>query len=325
MKFGIAVSNGTTALEIALQAIKLKPGSEVILPSFAIISTVGAVIKSGAMPIFVDSNLRNWNMKVEDIEAKITKKTRVILAVHTYGLAVDMDVILDLGRKYNLIVIEDAAEAHGLFYNGRICGTMGDISTFSFYANKAITCGEGGIICTNSREIAERSKSLRNLFMNPDRRFYHLELGGNSRMSSMQAALGDSQLKRLKNIIEKKREKAHVYLKFLKELEESKQVFLPLSEDNRSNNSYWIFGIVNRNASLNVKKIQSELMSRGIETRPFFWPLHLQPALKGIKHNKNGLTNSEYLGKNGFYVPLYLDLENEKIEFICNQIKDLYN
>jgi perosamine synthetase len=144
-------------------------------------------------------------------------------------------------------------------------------------------------------------------------------------MSSMQAALGDSQLKRLKNIIEKKREKAHVYLKFLKELEESKQVFLPLSEDNRSNNSYWIFGIVNRNASLNVKKIQSELMSRGIETRPFFWPLHLQPALKGIKHNKNGLTNSEYLGKNGFYVPLYLDLENEKIEFICNQIKDLYN
>jgi perosamine synthetase len=143
-------------------------------------------------------------------------------------------------------------------------------------------------------------------------------------MTSMQAALGDSQLKRLKYILERKKEKAKVYMKFLQELENSGQIYLPLAEDHKSKNSYWIFGIVNLNPTLNVRNIQSELMNRGIETRPFFWPLHLQPALRNLKINKKDLSNSEYLSRNGFYVPLYLDLENEKIEFISNQLKDLF-
>jgi perosamine synthetase len=325
MNFGIAVSNGTTALEIAIQALKLEPGSEVILPTLAIISTVGAVIKSGAVPVFIDSDLRNWNMKAQDIESKITKNTRVILVVHTYGLPVDMRIILDVAKKYNLIVIEDAAEAHGLFYNGRICGSMGDISTFSFYANKAITCGEGGMICTNSDEIAERCKSLRNLCMNPDRRFYHSELGSNARLSSMQAALGNSQLQRLNKIIESKKEMAQLYRNYLQVLDDSGKIYLPLPKDKNSTNSYWIFGMVNRNPSLSLKIIQTKLMNRGIETRPFFWPLHLQPALKNVKYDKSGLTTSEFLGKNGFYVPFYLDLENKEIEYISNQIKEVLN
>jgi perosamine synthetase len=196
-KYAISVTSGSSALEAAISALDLNEGDEVILPTFTIISCVTPLIRLGVVPVFIDSNVDTWNMDVSQIEDKITSKTKAIMAVHIFGLPVDMDPLIKLSKEYGLLIIEDAAQAIGLEYKGRPCGSFGDISTFSFYSNKLITSGEGGMIVTDNEELAERCRSLRNLCFQPAKRFVHDEMGWNFRMTNLQAAVGLAQLERL--------------------------------------------------------------------------------------------------------------------------------
>ena len=196
-QYGIAVANGTAAIDIAMESLAIRPGDEVIMPTFTIISCITQIIRIGAKPVFVDSDPVTWNMDVNRIEQKITSKTKAIMVVHIYGLPVDVNPVIEISKRYNLLLIEDAAEMHGQTYNGRPCGSFGNVSTFSFYPNKHITTGEGGMIVTNDEILAEKCRSYRNLCFQPKKRFVHENIGWNYRMTNLQAALGLAQLENL--------------------------------------------------------------------------------------------------------------------------------
>lgn len=321
-KYGIAVCNGSAALDIAVAALNLGKGDEVIMPAFTIISCAAAIIRSGATPVLVDSDPDTWNMDVNQVKEKISDRTRAIMVVHIYGLPVDMDPILELASEYGLKIIEDAAEMHGQTYKGRPCGSFGDVSTFSFYPNKHITTGEGGMLVTNDEKIAERSRSLRNLCFQNEKRFVHEEIGWNYRITNLQAALGVAQLERLEKIIEKKREIGESYNKLLRNVS---GINLPLSETSYAKNIYWVYGIILKDdVDMNALEFMSLLGTRGIGTRPFFYPMHLQPVFR-----KEGMfKNEEYpvaekLYNRGFYIPSGLAITNEQIEIVSNNIKEL--
>lgn len=321
-KFGIAVSNGTAALETAVQSLKLEKGSEVILPSFTIISCAQAIIKAGLTPIVVDCNPYDWNMDVTLVEDKITSKTKAIMAVHIYGLPVDMDPILYLADKYNLKVIEDAAEVHGQTYKDKKCGSFGDISIFSFYPNKHITCGEGGMILTDNTDIAARCQSIRNLCFIPSRRFIHEELGSNFRMTNMQAAIGLAQLEHLEENIEKKRCMGTHYTKLLSDIDGLR---LPLTKTEYADNIYWVYGLIlEEQVPFDAQFAMKFLAKKGIGTRPFFYPINKQPVLHKLGFCRNvSCPNSEYIAERGFYIPSGLKLTKEQIEQVSQSVKEL--
>jgi len=242
-KYAVAVTNGTAALDVAIRALEIGAGDEVILPTFAIISCIGEIIRSGAKPVFIDSDLNTWNMDVDKIENAITAKTKAIIVVHTYGLPVDMDAVMNIAAKFNLKVIEDAAEMMGQSYKNKPCGSFGDISTLSFYSNKNITTGEGGMLLTNSLDLANRCSDLRNLCFhsNPEMRFIHEKLGWNLRMTNLQAALGVAQMERLDWVIERKREIGALYNNAFEKLQ---NVYLPVQTTDYARNIYWVYGMV---------------------------------------------------------------------------------
>ncbi|HMG16671.1 MAG TPA: DegT/DnrJ/EryC1/StrS family aminotransferase, partial [Saprospiraceae bacterium] len=274
--FGIAVSNGTAALEIAVRALGIKKGDEVIMPTFTIISPAQAIIYAGAKPILVDADPITWCMDISQIEEKINERTKAIIVVHIYGFPTDMDPVVELARKYDLKIIEDAAEMHGQTYKNFPCGSFGDISTFSFYPNKHITTGEGGMIVTNDQEIAEKCKSLRNLCFKPERRFVHDELGWNYRMTNMQAALGVAQLENIEKHILLKRKIGKTYDSLLRE---NSSIELMPEDISFAKNIYWVFAIVLKDSfNFNAEFIMKKLNMLGIGTRPFFYPMHLQPV-----------------------------------------------
>lgn len=321
-KYGIAVSNGSVALDAAIEALNIGPGDEVIMPTFTIISCILQIIRSGASPILIDSDLHTWNMDVSQIESKITDKTKAIMVVHIYGLPVKMDAVLNLAVKYNLKIIEDAAEMHGQNYNGKPCGSFGDISTFSFYPNKHITTGEGGMILTDDALLAESCRSLRNLCFIPEKRFVHERLGWNLRMTNIQAAIGLAQLERLDDIINRKREIGALYTSNLKGVDE---IQLPIAKTDYADNIYWVYGIVLDNKlKINAQQFMMELSKYGIGSRPFFYPMHNQPIL-----NKMGFfcgeeyVKAEFLSKYGFYPPSGVGITDEEIFFVCNAIKNI--
>ena len=321
-KYGIAVTNGTSALDVAVEALGIGSGDEVILPAFTIISCVLQIVRSGATPILVDSDPITWNMDVRQIEAKITSKTKAIMMAHIYGLPVDVDPIIDLCRKYNLKLIEDAAEMIGQTYKGIQCGSFGDISTFSFYANKHITTGEGGMIMTNNDELAEKCCELRNLCFKNDKRFIHDNLGWNLRMTNLQAAVGVAQLEQLDNFIKKKRWIGKRYTNFLKNL---KGIQLPLVSTSYSENIYWVYGLVlNDKFNINAREVMINLTKNGIGCRPFFYPLHQQPILKKLGLFKNQkFPISEKLYQKGFYIPSGLAITEEQILIVSNTVKKI--
>jgi len=324
-KYGIAVANGTVAIDIAITALDIKKGDEIIMPTFTIISCVSQIIRIGAVPIFIDVDLDTWNMKVEDIKTKITNKTKAIMIVHIYGLSVDIDPILELAKKYKLKVIEDAAEVIGQKYKGKECGTFGDISTFSFYPNKHITTGEGGMILTNEESIANRCRELRNLCFIPPRRFIHHDLGWNYRMTNLQAAVGVAQLERLDEFIIKKRQIGNWYTSLLSDVSE---IQLPLDKTCYSENIYWVYGILIRNnCKLNAIEAMLKLNQLGITTRPFFYPMHLQPVMKKYKKISfnDYLPNSEYMGEKGFYLPSGLTLTFEQAKLVSIAMHKIFN
>jgi len=322
-KFAISVSNGTAALQLAFESLNIKKNDEVILPSFTIISCILPVIRSGAKPILIDSDLRTWNIDAKKIEKKITSKTKLIIVPHIYGLPADMNTILSLAKKYNLKVLEDAAEVLGLTYKKKMCGSFGDVSTFSFYANKHITTGEGGMIVTDNKKIAEKCQSLRNICFNKKRRFLHHDLGWNYRFTNLQSAIGLAQLEKLSKFVIKKRKIGKIYNDSLSKI---KFFDTPLKEVKYSKNIYWVYGLLlKKNSPINLKNLMNKLRKCGVETRNFFWPLHQQPVLKKMGFFKNlKLPNSEYLARNGLYLPSGLSLTSYQQKFVINQVKKIF-
>ena len=314
-QFGVAVSNGSAALDIVIKALGIGAGDEVIMPTFTIISPAQSVVTAGATPVLVDSDPITWNMDVAQIENKITNKTKAILVVHIYGLPVDMNPIIALCEKYNLKLIEDAAEMHGQTYNGKICGSFGDISIFSFYPNKHITTGEGGMIVTDNQDLAEKCKKLRNLaFETQGRRFIHHELGWNYRMTNLQAALGLAQLEKIEYHIKKKREIGNQYNEGLKVL---KGFQLPLQKTEYAENIYWVYGLV-AETQAQCEAMVEKLNHEKIGTRPFFWCMHEQPIFQKMGLFKNEkYPVAEKLARNGFYVPSGLGLSTQDIAQVC--------
>jgi perosamine synthetase len=321
-KYGVALSSGTAALDVAFAALNLKKGDEVILPTFTIISCLNYILRVGAIPVFIDSDLETWNMDTDLIESKITKKTKIILAVHIYGLPVEIDKILKIAKKYKLKVIEDSAELIGQRFKKNLCGSFGDISTFSFYTNKHITTGEGGMVLTNDKKLANRCASLRNLFFSSKKRFIHKEIGWNYRMSNLQAAVGLAQLEKIEYFVKVKRNMGRMYLK---ELSNEKYLDFQKKKIKFSNNIYWVFGIVlKKNCPISLEQLRKKLLIRGIQTRPFFYCLHKQPLLKNYKFKKSAnLNNAENLSKNGFYLPSGLSLSEKKIKFVTKELKKI--
>ena len=309
-KYAVAVSNGSVALDVALNTLDLKKGDEVIVPSFTIISCLSAIIRTGATPVFCDVDENTWNMTLELTEKKVTQNTKAILMVHLYGLAAEATKIENFCNENNLILIEDAAEAHGQIVDNKKCGSFGSVSTFSFYANKHITSGEGGMIMTNSKKIFQTLQQMRNLDFNNERRFVHNKFYWNSRLSGLQAALAYSQIKNISKVIYKKQQQAVIYDSLLSQI---KEISIPIKSYRGTENNYWVYGIVLKTPNLRDKLIEN-LYNNGVESRPFFWPLHLQPAYLNSNNAENiELINSEYLGKNGLYLPMGAHI-NKKIQ-----------
>ena len=321
-RHGVAVANGSVALDVALQALKLEPGSEVILPSFTIVSCALAVVRAGCVPVLVDSDPLTWNMDVAQVEAKITPRTAAVMAVHIYGLPVDMKPLLEVAAKHHLAVIEDAAEVIGQTAYDRPCGSFGDVSCFSFYPNKHVTTGEGGMVLCDDDAIADRSRALRNLFFAPPRRYVHREMGYNFRMSNLQAALGVAQLEKIEGSIKKKRAIGAGYQERLRGLQ---GVQLPLERTQYAENIYWVFGLVlDEGLPFDGEECESRLRARGVATRPFFWPMHEQPVFveQGLFKGER-YPVAERLARRGFYIPSGLALTEEQMDFVAEQIKEV--
>ena len=320
-KYGIAVSSGTAALEVGLKSLNLKKNSEVIIPAFSIISTALCVLKCNLKPILVDCDLHTWNVNSEDVIKKISKKTSAIIITHIYGLPVNLSKIIKIAKKKKIKIIEDAAEVIGLKYKKKVCGSFGDLSTFSFYANKHITTGEGGMIVTNDKRLNAKCKSLRNLSFSKSYfdRYNHDDIGWNYRMTNMQAALGCGQLKNIKKIVKRKREIGNLYYKHLKN---NKYIGLQEKSNSYSKNIYWVFGIyLKQNSKFQRNDIMKKLLKYKIDTRPFFLSMNKQNIFKKLKlFKKIKMTNSDYLSNNGFYLPSGLGISNQEIIYICKVI-----
>jgi len=298
----VAVSSGTAAIDVVMSALDISEHDQVIAPATTIISTVSEAAKRGARLQIVDVDPETWCMSVPQTLEAMDTKTKAVVPVHLFGLAVDLDPIIAKARESDVFLLEDAAEALGLDYKGVPCGSMGDAGVFSFYANKIVTGGEGGAITTNSSHWASRFRSFRNLCFDPNERFVHHELGTNARMPSMTAALVTSQLQRLASLVETKRAIGNRYLEGLAG---HPWLQLPLKETSTSQNVFWVFGFkLLADAPCDAPTLATELRKRGVDTRRFFFPLHLQPALikLGVVDDRSRPV-SEDLWINGLYLP----------------------
>lgn len=325
---GVSCSNGTKALHLALEALGIGKGDEVIIPNFTMIACCNAVIYAGAKPVLLDSESDTWNLDIDKIEEKITDKTKAIMVVHIYGHPVDMDKVRMIADKYGLYVIEDAAEAHGAEYKSRKTGSLGDIACFSFYANKIITTGEGGMVVTNNEKWADRARLLRNHFFGQPR-FLHHELGYNYRLTNLQAALGLAQLERIEELVAARRQNAYFYNQLLKNI---LGLTLP-PEKEWAKNVYWMYGIlVNDEFGVPLLDLRKALLEKGIDTRSFFIGMHQQPAYRNkvsryasiFPDLSGNYPVSEELTKKGFYLPSSSHLTKEQIHFIADTVKNIH-
>ncbi len=329
-KHGIAVANGSVALDAAVIAAGIGKGDQVIMPSFTIISPAASIVRAGGVPVLIDSDPVTWNMDMEqlrdrlidEIERKGNKSLKAILVVHIYGLPADMDPVFEIAGKYGLKIIEDAAEMHGQTYKGRPCGSLGDISTFSFYPNKNITTGEGGMIVTDDDELAAKCRSLRNLCFQSGKRFVHEELGWNFRMTNLQAALGLAQLERLDEFVLRKRRMGRRYDELLQDIAELE--LMPGSRE-YAENIYWVYGVILKDTvPFDAEEAINRLAARGVGARPFFWPMHEQPVFR-----KMGLFRDERypvcerMARRGFYLPSGLALTDSQMEEVAVRMKGM--
>ena len=315
-KYGVATANGTCALHLALTVLGIEAGDEVIVPSLTFVATANAVRHAQAKPVFVDSDPNYWCLDPEKLEAKITRNTKAIIPVHLYGHPCDMDAIADCARKHNLFVVEDAAQAHGAEYRGQKVGSFGEIACFSFYGNKMITTGEGGMCLTNSPALADRMKVLRDHGMNPTRRYWHDFVGFNYRMTNMQAGVGVAQLRKLDQFIEKKRAIARWYEEGLGELARMGRIRLH-PEVEWAKGTYWMYSIVVEDGFVSRDELARRLEEVGVETRPFFHPLHILPPYR----DGESLPVSEEIAARGINLPSSVSLTREDVEMIASQIE----
>lgn len=320
MKHGVAVANGTVALQLALACLDLEPGDEVIMPTFTIISCALAATYNGAVPVLVDSDPETWCMDVSQVESRITDRTRAIMPVHIYGHPVDMDPVRELADRHGLVVVEDAAEAHGATYDGRRCGSLGDVSCFSFYANKIVTTGEGGMLLTNDDRIAQTARSKRNLCFQGARRFVHEDAGFNFRITNLQAAIGLGQVERIDQLVRRKREVGRLYTERLSGL----PIALPVERE-WAQNVYWMYGVVlDDSVDYDAVEFAERLAAHGVQTRPFFMGMHEQPVFM-----KQGLFEgerhpvAERLARRGLYLPSGLALTDEQIDAVTGAVREV--
>ncbi|KTE76995.1 DegT/DnrJ/EryC1/StrS family aminotransferase [Sphingopyxis sp. A083] len=327
---GIAVANGTVALQVAVEALGIGQDDEVIMPSYTIISCALAAVRVGAKPVLVDCCPRTFNMRTDEIEAKITPATKAIMVVHMFGHPVDMDPVLALAEKHGLAIIEDAAEVHGARYlsgrdtdsaTWRVCGGMGHIATFSFFANKLITTGEGGMLITSDDHLAKRCRDLRNLCFRPDRRFLHTELGHQFRLTNMQAAVGVNQVKRIEDIVERKRAIAAEYTARLGHLP---GVQLPM-EENWGRSVFWVYPLLlDDDHPLDAASFAAALKAEGVESRPFFLGMHEQPVF----HDMGLFLGETYpvterIARKGLYIPSGLAITAEQMDHVCAAVRKI--
>lgn len=322
-RFGIAVTNGSAALDAAVTALGFEPGDEVILPSHTIVSCAQALVRAGVTPVAVDCDPTTYNMTAEHVVRAITPRTKGIMVVHIFGLPVDMAPILDLAKQHGLRVIEDAAQALGQEWNGRPCGSFGDLSTFSFYPNKMVTTGEGGMIVTDDPDLAARCRSLRNLCFQPNRRFVHEELGWNLRMTNIQAALGLAQLPRLDEFIQRKYRLGEYYDRHLSDLT---MLQLPRAETSYARNIYWVYPIVlNPEVGFDAAEAMRRFGEAGVGTRPFFWPMHEQPVFRrmGLFEGAHAPV-AENIARRGLYIPSGLGMTEKQLAHVVAATRAIF-
>ena len=319
-KHAIAVSNGTVSLHVALAALGIGPGDEVIVPAFTIISCLNAILYTGAIPVIVDVEPDIYTLDPNQLEKAFSPKTKAIMPVHIYGHPADMDPIIEFAKKHNLFIIEDAAETHGALYKGKNCGSFGEISSFSFYANKLITTGEGGIVVTDDDILAEKSRDLRNLCHLPGQRFHHKTLGFNYRMTNVQAAIGCAQLLHAEEFFNRKRKMGKLYDEGLAEI--------PGIEITKirdwATSSYWMYPLrVTEKSGMTCKEFQKKLKEKGVDTRDFFWPLSNQPMLKDFDVRVLPCPVSEKIAIEGCYLPSGLALTESEIKKVIETVKSI--
>ena len=318
-KYGIACANGTVALHLALATLGLEPGDEVIIPAFTMIATINAVTYCGATPVLVDNELDFWQMDVEDVARNITPRTKAIIPVHIYGHPVDMDALNELACRHGITVIEDAAEAHGAEYKGRRTGGLGAAAAFSFYGNKILTTGEGGMITTNDQDIARLAWNLRDHAFSSERHFWHKFVGFNYRMTNLQAAVGLAQVERLNELVAARRRNAAHYTSLLRDIS---GITTP-PEAPWAKNVFWMYGIMVERDSfgMNRDQLRSVLADNGIETRTFFIPMHCQPVYWNTFKGQR-FPVAERLCRDGFYLPSSSSLTINEIERVAAAISD---
>ncbi|MHA8087410.1 aminotransferase class I/II-fold pyridoxal phosphate-dependent enzyme [Aquirufa sp. Wall-65K1] len=316
----LAVSNGTVALHLALEALKIGPGDEVIVPDLTFAASVNAILYTGAIPVLVDIDPVTWNIDISKIEKSITERTKAIMPVHLYGLPCEMDDIMSLATRYNLYVIEDCAEALGSTYHGKAVGTFGDVATFSFYGNKTITTGEGGMIVFKNEATADFGALLRDHGMSKSRRYWHDYVGFNYRITNLQAALGVAQFERLDEFVSSKIQNA----KFYNALFNSLSYFETPFDDKNSKNSFWLYTcLVKKEAPFTRDQLIEFLNQKGIETRPVFYPMHMMPPYTQFVPHL--IENSIDISQRGISLPSSASLSNIELEYIKKMVVSFVN
>jgi len=319
VSYGVATTSATTALHLAFFVLGIGEGDEVIVPTFTMAAASNMLHHLKAKSVFVDADPETWTIDVKKIEEKITSKTKAIVAIHIYGHASDMDPIIALAKKHDLWLLEDAAEAHGGEYKGKKVGSLSDVSCFSFYGNKIITTGEGGMLLSDNQEIAEKAQIIRDHGFSKQARFIHEYAAFNFRMTNMQAAIGVAQVERFDQLVEKRRHNAALYNEGLKEIS---GITTP-PEDKNVKNVYWVYGIlVDKNFGASRDQLRKALADRGIETRSFFVPIHLQPVF--YDSSAPDFPVSEMLCERGLYLPQSSAISDEDIQYVIKNIKEIY-
>jgi perosamine synthetase len=317
VRYGVAVTSGTTALHLALRALDIGPADEVIIPPITHIAVANAVTLAGATPVLADCEPMTWNVDPAKLAEKVTPRTKAVIVVHLYGHPVDMDPIMALAKQYNFHVIEDAAEAHGAEYRGRRAGSLGHVACFSFYANKIIATGEGGMVVTDDSAVADRAKKLRDQAYEKERRFWHRELGFNYRMTNLQAAIGVAQMERIDEFVAIRRRNAQLYHALLAD-----SPGLTLApEAPWAKNVYWMYSVLVEDACpVSKDTLMGRLKEGGIDTRPFFYPIHCQPLYQEPFSGQH-YPVAEELSRKGINLPSGNELTEADVAFIGSAVK----
>ena len=321
VEHAVAVSSGTAALHLALVVLGIGPGDEVIVPSLTFAATANAVLYTGAKPVFADSHPNTWTIDPDSIAELITPCTRAIMPVHLYGHPADMDAIMELAHRHNLRVIEDAAEAHGARYKGRPVGSIGDIGCFSFYGNKIVTTGEGGMLTTNNRAWDQKARVLREHGMSKNKRYWHPVVGYNYRLTNIQAAIGVAQMERVEAILRRKQEIADLYTS---QLEGVPGLVLPPSAD-WAEPVCWLYSVLVEESDIGVSRdeVRTLLKERGVDTRPFFFPLTSMPPYKRVSKNAQPCPVAERLSRSGLNLPSSANLTNRDVLHVSRGLVDI--